>query len=76
MAGKKRRSGIKARFSPMLVRAWVEKYEDGATCEEIAQEITDAGVSTSHSTVWRILFENGCKMRKRGKRTPMDIMLS
>ena len=76
MAGKKKRSGIKKRFSPMLVRSWAEKYDEGASCDELAQEITDGGVPVSHSTVWQILQDYGCKMRKGGRRTAMSIMLS
>lgn len=65
-------------FSPMLLRFWQQRYEDGETLREIADSCSDYGFDLDPETLRTKLIEFGVKMRPKSRRrkTLVDIILS
>lgn len=65
-------------FSPMLLRFWKKRYEDGETLRQIADSLLDFGFSLDAETLRTKLIEFGTVMRPRSRKStkPLDIMLS
>ncbi len=65
----------KHRISPMIVRVWRERYEDGETAREIANSIKQFGFAISHSTIIKLIRNAGGLIRQPKKLNVKDIML-
>lgn len=60
------------RYSPMITRAWRQRYEDGETVDEIVDSLAEQGLETTFHLVQRAIKDAGGVLRPKIRR-PKDV---